>query len=141
MVRTGGAARYSLLDAKTELFELKTVKMKRLQTGFFFASRWQPFLLQQQLPPTATRVLDKENYILTREVTDREIEHTLRLLNSDKAPGPDGFPASFFKAYWPIIRKEVCDGIRSFFQSGQMPRKGIVKSFLYNTWRRSEKLI
>lgn len=66
-------------------------------------------------------MLDKENDILTRGVTDREIEHTLRLLNSDKAPGPDGFPASFFKAYWPIIRKEVCDGIRSFFQSGQMP--------------------
>jgi len=32
-----------------------------------------------------------------------------------KAPDPDGFGAAFFQDHWPVVQKDVCHAIRSFF--------------------------
>ncbi|XP_070001869.1 uncharacterized protein LOC142166146 [Nicotiana tabacum] len=32
----------------------------------------------------------------------------------------DGYPAEFFKEYWPIIGKEVIKGVQQFFQTGRL---------------------
>jgi len=44
-----------------------------------------------------------------------EIKEALFSISADKAPGPDGFSASFFHAYWDIIEADVSRDIRSFF--------------------------
>ncbi|KAK3229962.1 hypothetical protein Dsin_001843 [Dipteronia sinensis] len=36
----------------------------------------------------------------------------------DKAPGPDGFNAYFFKITWDIVGKDVIDAVQEFFRSG-----------------------
>lgn len=41
-------------------------------------------------------------------------------LGNDKAPGPDGFTAYFFKRSWSIIGQEVVKAIQSFFQTGRL---------------------
>jgi hypothetical protein len=33
--------------------------------------------------------------------------NTIKILPSDKAPGPDGFTGRFYKACWPIIKEDI----------------------------------
>ena len=57
---------------------------------------------------------------LTKQVTVFEIEHVIKFANPNKAPGPDGFNAHFFKVFWPTIGNDVCAGIIDFFKHGYM---------------------
>ena len=40
-----------------------------------------------------------------------------------KAPGPDGFPALFYKNLWPTVGNDVVKAVTSFFLRGSMPRE------------------
>lgn len=62
-------------------------------------------------------------------VTREEIEVVIREANGDRAPGPDGFHAHFFKATWSIIGDEVTKAIPNFFQSGRLLRE-VNKAFI-----------
>lgn len=57
---------------------------------------------------------------LTKEVTDDEIQNVFFSLKDNKAPGPDGFNALFFKRAWCVIGHDVIKAIKSFFQSGRL---------------------
>jgi hypothetical protein len=57
---------------------------------------------------------------LEMEVTAEEIKATFFHMPSNKAPGPDGYTAEFFKASWPIVGEEVMDAIKGFFTSGKL---------------------
>ena len=39
-------------------------------------------------------------------------------MKSLKAPGPDGFPALFYKHYWDIVGDQVVLATQSFFRDG-----------------------
>ena len=39
---------------------------------------------------------------------------------NDKSPGPDGFPADFFKHYRHLVGNSVCLTIKAFFHSGHL---------------------
>lgn len=51
----------------------------------------------------------------------KEIKYALFLIHPDKAPGPDGFSASFFHSNWDTIGPALVSEIQSFFRSGLMP--------------------
>jgi hypothetical protein len=59
----------------------------------------------------------EKSVLLEKEVTEEEIRETL-FMKSNKAPGPDGYTAEFFKAAWHIVGKEVVAAIKDFFNSG-----------------------
>lgn len=40
-----------------------------------------------------------------------------------KAPGPDGFPALFYKQLWPTIGNDVIKAVNSFFSRGSMHKE------------------
>ncbi|CAN0837506.1 LINE-1 retrotransposable element ORF2 protein [Linum grandiflorum] len=40
---------------------------------------------------------------------------------SDKAPGPDGYTAAFYKASWGVVRGDFVDAVLSFFEWGRLP--------------------
>jgi hypothetical protein len=56
--------------------------------------------------------------LLGKEVTAEEIKRTIFSMKSNKAPGPDGYTADFFKAAWPVVGGDVVAAISSFFASG-----------------------
>lgn len=56
-------------------------------------------------------------------VSIEEIKATLFGIDSDKAPGPDGFTAAFFKENWVILENDFTDAIMEFFTKGLLLRK------------------
>jgi hypothetical protein len=51
---------------------------------------------------------------LDRPFTESEIEHAVRSLPNEKAPGPDGFTNDFYKSCWQIIKAEVLNAFHAF---------------------------
>lgn len=62
--------------------------------------------------------------ISSQPVDDKEILSALIALPLGKAPGIDGFGASFYHSYWSIIKGRVTSAIKRFFITGHMPPVG-----------------
>ncbi|XP_077232003.1 uncharacterized protein LOC143865668 [Tasmannia lanceolata] len=57
---------------------------------------------------------------LTDPISKEEIERVIHQADGNKSPGPDGFNADFFKAFWHLIGEEVTTAIQNFFHCGEM---------------------
>ena len=57
---------------------------------------------------------------LSRIPTPLEIRNTIWGMDSQKASGPNGLPALFYKKYWNIVGDSVVKAIINFFESGKM---------------------
>ena len=57
---------------------------------------------------------------MVRNVTDADIKEALFSMGDDKAPGPDGYTAAFFKKAWNVVGKDVTSAIRDFFTNGKI---------------------
>lgn len=68
-----------------------------------------------------TRLDGDARELLVRPIDDEEIWSAVRSLPTDKAPGFDGFAASFYRFYWDIIKAEVKAAVKHFFATGRMP--------------------
>ncbi|CAA7019717.1 unnamed protein product [Microthlaspi erraticum] len=53
--------------------------------------------------------------------SNEEIRAALFAIHPDKAPGPDGFSASFFQTNWLVVKEKMTSEIRDFFISGSLP--------------------
>jgi len=60
-------------------------------------------------------VTAEENAALIQPVTDEEIYTAVFQMDPYKAPGSDGFGASFYQDHWPVIRDLLCVAIKDFF--------------------------
>ncbi|GKC85194.1 RNA-directed DNA polymerase, eukaryota, reverse transcriptase zinc-binding domain protein [Tanacetum coccineum] len=63
------------------------------------------------------------------EVSNAEIKKAVWDCGTDKAPGPDGFSFGFYRRFWYLIEKDVCDAVRYFFIKGEIPN-GCNASFI-----------
>ncbi|GKB77880.1 hypothetical protein Tco_0944775, partial [Tanacetum coccineum] len=57
---------------------------------------------------------------MVRMVNDEEIKIEMFQIDGNKAPGPDGFSAYFFKKAWSIVGTDVCNTIKEFFRTGKL---------------------
>ncbi|GKA77064.1 hypothetical protein Tco_0783525 [Tanacetum coccineum] len=48
----------------------------------------------------------------------REIREAMFVMGDNKAPGPDGYTAAFFKEAWEILATDVTKAIKEFFTNG-----------------------
>lgn len=62
------------------------------------------------------------NVVLVRELEMEEITTAVQQMAPMKAPGPDGFPTSFYQDNWEEVKGEVCAAISSFFSSGNFDK-------------------
>jgi hypothetical protein len=58
-----------------------------------------------------------QQHVLAQDLTREEIKHAMFSLKNNKATGPDGFNAGFFKRMWHIVGEDVINAVRSFFQT------------------------
>ena len=61
-------------------------------------------------------VTEEDNTKLCAPFTDKEISDALFQIGPLKAPGPDGFPARFFKRNWNTLKEGVLAAVKDFFQ-------------------------
>ncbi|KAK3193246.1 hypothetical protein Dsin_024556 [Dipteronia sinensis] len=72
---------------------------------------------------TLSKIIDKvisnrQADFMGRDVSDDEIREVCFSLHPNKAPGPDGFNAHFFKITWDIVGEDVISAVQEFFRSG-----------------------
>ncbi|KAL0455327.1 UNVERIFIED_CONTAM: Retrovirus-related Pol polyprotein from type-1 retrotransposable element R2 [Sesamum latifolium] len=73
------------------------------------------------LQPWARYIIpNDERETMIRPVEREEIKAAFFDIDEDKALGPDGFSAGFFKAAWSVIGDELTTAIQDFFGSGKM---------------------
>ena len=58
--------------------------------------------------------------MLQSDVSNDEIKEVLFSLHFEKAPGPDGYTAHFYKHSWNIVRDDFTAAVRSFFKSRKL---------------------
>ncbi|GKC02761.1 RNA-directed DNA polymerase, eukaryota, reverse transcriptase zinc-binding domain protein [Tanacetum coccineum] len=57
---------------------------------------------------------------MINDVTNKEIKDAMFDINDNKAPGPDGFTARFFKKAWDIVGNDVCLAVNELFTKGNL---------------------
>lgn len=76
--------------------------------------------LMEGIPNTVT---DDINRSLTRPVTEKEIKDAILAMNPDKAPGPDGMTAAFYRQHWNAIKPGLLSFINHFFEHNHLDPK------------------
>ena len=69
-------------------------------------------------------ITQEDNEVLIAIPTAAEIKEALFAVNAEKAPGPDGFSASFYQAHWAEVGPDLVVEIQEAFRTGTIP-KGI----------------
>ncbi|XP_021985819.1 uncharacterized protein LOC110882016 [Helianthus annuus] len=95
-----------------------------------FVDHYEKFLgcrgdtLLNPAPDLFSNVLDPSvaNH-MCRQVTEDEVKKAMFSIGIDKAPGPDGYTAAFFKSAWPIVGDDVSRAIIDFFDTGNLLRE------------------
>lgn len=59
-----------------------------------------------------------DNIMLTNLPTRDEVKNAVFAMNSNGAPGPDGFGGSFYHKHWDIIGEDVFNSVHQFFSQG-----------------------
>jgi hypothetical protein len=60
------------------------------------------------------KVSAEENEGLLLTLSELELEHVVKDMKTDTAPGPDGFPVAFFKKHWPLVKHGVLHIVSDF---------------------------
>lgn len=73
--------------------------------GLFGPPDESSFTLVEDRVDDTPQVSDAENEILTAPFSEKEVKDVV--LEHNKSPGPDGFPAEFYQVFWKIIKGDL----------------------------------
>ncbi|KAG7532893.1 Endonuclease/exonuclease/phosphatase [Arabidopsis thaliana x Arabidopsis arenosa] len=121
--RTGNALSF-LLDEHGKEHTRNSDKGKVAASYFenLFSSSC-PEALTDYLEGFQARVSTIMNQDLTKIVTEEEVHQAVLSINSESAPGPDGFTALFFQQNWALVKTQILQEIFGFFQNGVLPQE------------------
>lgn len=72
----------------------------------------------------ASPILSHEDCVALSElVDDLMIKEALFRIGDDKAPGPDGYTAAFFKTNWELVKVEFLEAVHEFFNNGRLHKQ------------------
>ncbi|XP_074278666.1 uncharacterized protein LOC141602262 [Silene latifolia] len=79
-------------------------------------------------------ITDEDNNFLTIKISREKVKETIFNLAADKSPGPDGFPAEFFRKYWNIAGNSVTKAVLAFFHSDNI----LLAHEIFNSFKRKK---
>ncbi|GJR07706.1 putative RNA-directed DNA polymerase [Tanacetum coccineum] len=95
------------------------------QVPLAFVDHYTAFLGQQGTTPLfdmndlfCNTLSDGSASHMIRDVTNHEIRNAMFSMGDNKAPGPDGYSAAFFKEAWDIVGPDVSKAVKEFFTNG-----------------------
>nr|GEX76746.1 RNA-directed DNA polymerase, eukaryota [Tanacetum cinerariifolium] len=97
--------------------------------SFTIGSIWMVLIKRWRMLGRSTRmdfpkqISKEEKQEIKCEVTNEEIKRAVWECGSDKAPGPDGFTFGFFRRFWDLIKSDVFDAVRYFFEHSEIPKR------------------
>ena len=84
--------------------------MEAFQILFSDPGGWSPSLPDLEI----NEISSEDSARLEENFSKEEIWNAISSLNSDKAPGPDGFPIAFWIFSWEFVKEEVLGFFREF---------------------------
>ena len=60
-----------------------------------------------------------ENEVLTAPFMEKEVFEAISQMKNNKAPGPDGFSAEFYKRCWHIIKGDLLPMFQDLFEGNR----------------------
>ncbi|KAJ9536716.1 hypothetical protein OSB04_un000101 [Centaurea solstitialis] len=81
--------------------------------------------VKPDIPPDffVNRLSIEDANFMTRPITKAEVKLAMWDIGDDRAPGSDGYTASFFKAAWSVVGKDVEMAVQDFFYRGRLARQ------------------
>ncbi|XP_048605373.1 uncharacterized protein LOC106386312 [Brassica napus] len=85
------------------------------------------FILERYCKLSVTVAMENQNTLrwtaeaithLAAEFNEADIQTAFLNLPKSKAPGPDGYPAEFFKANWSMVGKDMIAAVKEFLSTG-----------------------
>jgi mannosylglycoprotein endo-beta-mannosidase len=77
------------------------------------------FTMDESRTEDIPQVSIEENDLLTAAYTEDKVRKAIFLMEHNKAPGPDGFPAEFYRTFWETIKVDLLDMFNSL-HAGQL---------------------
>ncbi|GKA39074.1 RNA-directed DNA polymerase, eukaryota, reverse transcriptase zinc-binding domain protein [Tanacetum coccineum] len=71
----------------------------------------------------SNKISKNDSEFMVRNITNAEIKEAIFGIEDEKALGPDGFTAVFFKKSWRIVGRDVCDAVQEFFNTNKLLRE------------------
>ena len=99
---------------------VKEVEVKEGLVRAFQCLLSAPINWQLPFPDLDVNLIGKDHCAKLEEMfTEEEILAAISGLNDDKAPGPNGFPLTFWSFSWDFVKEEVMGFFRDFFLNDQ----------------------
>ena len=70
--------------------------------------------LDEHVVEDIPQLQSEENEILSAPFTEKEVFEVIAQMKPNKAPGPDGFPAEFYRKCWHIIKDDLMPMFHDF---------------------------
>lgn len=75
---------------------------------------------EEEIMKQGSVLSDEQRRCLLREYDAQEVKDALWDIADEKAPGIDGFTASFFKHSWQVVGQEITKVVLKFFETDKM---------------------
>jgi hypothetical protein len=83
----------------------------------------EQFIWRPNLDDLSFDSIGEEEVIwLEKTFEECEVFEVMKALNSDKAPGPNGFTMAFFQACWDVLKEDIMNVFHDFRSRGMFKR-------------------
>ncbi|VFQ97347.1 unnamed protein product [Cuscuta campestris] len=101
--------------------EVANIFVDYFTTLFGTTSSVEP--IELEILTAGTRVPSSAQSSLLASVTPEEVREAVFDIGNDKALGPDGYTAAFFKDQWAVVGRDIYEAVLEFFTSGKLLRQ------------------
>ncbi|KFK24637.1 hypothetical protein AALP_AA8G005400 [Arabis alpina] len=115
---------FSVIEDEDGVPRFKENEIVEVVVSYFtqlFTAKSTP-CLQTVNEAISPKVTEDMNLKLIEDPSGEDIKLAVFAIHADKAPGPDGFSASFFHSNWDTIGTEIVPEIQEFFSNGELPK-------------------